>query len=120
MAAHDLHMNIKQYSSHDNELIALAKKMAHFVAQLSLLIRQIIIFQYYILFVIVIRGETGTKRDLISTSRELADMSEHLTCLAKKLASECTDRRMRTVCIFIFNYKKKENLIIILEFTSNQ
>ncbi len=39
MAAHDLHMNIKQYSSHDNELIALAKKMAHFVAQLSLLIR---------------------------------------------------------------------------------
>ena len=26
MAAHDLHMNIKQYSSHDNELIALAKK----------------------------------------------------------------------------------------------
>ncbi len=46
-------------------------------------------------------------------------MSEHLTCLAKKLASECTDRRMRTVCIFIFNYKKKENLIIILEFTSN-
>jgi hypothetical protein len=39
MAAHDLHMNIRQYSSHDNELIALAKKMAHFVAHLSLLIR---------------------------------------------------------------------------------
>ncbi|CAF4818110.1 unnamed protein product, partial [Rotaria socialis] len=52
MAAHDLHMNIKQYSSHDNELIALAKKMSHFVVQLSLLIR----------------GEAGTKRDLISIS----------------------------------------------------
>ncbi|CAF0725168.1 unnamed protein product [Rotaria sordida] len=80
MAAHDLHINIKQYSSHDNELIALAKKMAHFVAQLSLLIR----------------GETGTKRDLISTSRELAEMSEHITYLAKQIAKECTDRRMRT------------------------
>ncbi|CAF0992993.1 unnamed protein product [Rotaria sp. Silwood1] len=80
MAAHDLHMNIKQYSSHDNELIALAKKMTHFIAQLSLLIR----------------GETGTKRDLISISRELAEMSEHITYLAKQIAKECTDRRMRT------------------------
>ncbi|CAF3764430.1 unnamed protein product [Rotaria socialis] len=80
MAAHDLHMNIKQYSSHDNELIALAKKMSHFVVQLSLLIR----------------GEAGTKRDLISISRELSDMSEYMTYLAKQLASECTDRRIRT------------------------
>lgn len=39
MAAHDLHINIKLYSSRDNELIAVAKKMAHFVAHLSLLIR---------------------------------------------------------------------------------
>ncbi len=103
MAAHDLHMNIKQYSSHDNELIALAKKMAHFVAQLSLLIRQIILFVilYFILF-IILSGETGTKRDLISTSRELADMSEDLTDLAKQIASECTDRRMRTVRSFFF------------------
>ncbi|CAF2517305.1 unnamed protein product [Rotaria sp. Silwood2] len=80
MAAHDLHMNIKQYSSHDNELIALAKKMTHFVAQLSLLIR----------------GETGTKRDLIATSRELAEISEHITYFAKQIAKECMDRRMRT------------------------
>ncbi|CAF1409619.1 unnamed protein product [Adineta steineri] len=79
MAAHDLHMNIKQYSSHDNELIALAKKMAHFVAQLSLFIR----------------GESGTKRDLISISRELSEMSEYITYLARQIASECTDRRMR-------------------------
>jgi len=79
MAAHDLHLNIRHYSSQDNDLIALAKKMAHYVAQLSLLMR----------------GEMGTKRDLIATARELADMSEHLTYLAKQLASECTDRRMR-------------------------
>jgi len=50
----------------------------------------------------MISGETGTKRDLISTSRELADMSEYLTHLAKQLASECTDRRMRTVCILYY------------------
>ncbi|UJR37879.1 hypothetical protein I4U23_030569 [Adineta vaga] len=80
MAAHDLHLNVKQYSSNDNQLIALAKKMAHFVAQLSLLIR----------------GETGTKRDLISTSRDLSNMSEQVTDLAKQIASECTDRRLRT------------------------
>jgi len=48
-----------------------------------------------------ISGEIGTKRNLISTARELADMSEHLTHLAKQLASECTDRRMRTVRILI-------------------
>ena len=50
----------------------------------------------------MISGETGTKRDLISTARDLADMSEHLTHLAKQLAKECTDRRMRTVCIINF------------------
>ncbi|CAF1061492.1 unnamed protein product [Adineta ricciae] len=80
MAAHDLHLYIKQYSSIDNKLVALGKKMAHFVAQLSFLIR----------------GETGTKRDLISISREVADMSEQVTDIVKKIANECSDRRIRT------------------------
>jgi len=62
-------------------------------------------------FVCFISGETGTKRDLISTARELAEMSEYLTHLAKQIASECTDRRMRTVRIF--NYKKKQQLVLL-------
>ncbi len=63
----------------------------------------------------VISGEIGTKRDLISTSRELADLSEHLTHLAKQLASECTDRRMRTVRILIPPKKKQLLIHFILQ-----
>lgn len=68
----------------------------------------------------VISGEIGTKRDLISTSRELADLSEHLTHLAKQLASECTDRRMRTVRILIPPKKTTFNSFYSSEFTSSQ
>jgi hypothetical protein len=67
-----------------------------------------LLYIHILLFLLYNSGETGTKRDLISTARELADMSEHLTHLAKQLASECTDRRMRTVRIFLFNSRKKK------------
>ena len=39
MAAHALHMDVKQWSSRDNELIAAAKKMALLMAKLSQLVR---------------------------------------------------------------------------------
>ena len=45
------------------------------------------------------RGEGGTKKDLIATAKGIAEASEDVTRLAKKLAAECTDRKMRTVCI---------------------
>lgn len=64
-------------------------------------------------------GETGTKRDLISTSRELADMSEHLTYLAKQLASECMDRRMRTVSTIEW-HRSKSFLLICSESSASQ
>ncbi|GFO01226.1 vinculin [Plakobranchus ocellatus] len=80
MAAHALHMEAKQWSSKDNEIIAAAKKMALLMAKLSQLVR----------------GEGGTKKDLISTSKAIAKASEEVTALARKLAAECTDRRMRT------------------------
>jgi len=44
------------------------------------------------------RGEGGTKKDLISTAKAIAEASEEVTRLAKKLAAECTDKKMRTVC----------------------
>jgi len=47
MAAHALHMDVKQWSSADNELIAAAKRMALLMAKLSQLVR----------------GEGGTKKD---------------------------------------------------------
>ena len=43
------------------------------------------------------RGEGGTKKDLIDCAKAIAEASEEVTRLAKELAKECTDRRMRTV-----------------------
>ena len=39
MAAHALHMDVKQWSSRDNEIIAAAKRMAMLMARLSHLVR---------------------------------------------------------------------------------
>ena len=38
MAAHDLHQEVKQWSSKDNDIIAAAKKMALLMAKLSQLV----------------------------------------------------------------------------------
>merc|ERR1711872_346570 len=37
--------------------------------------------------------------DLIATSKQLADASREVTKLAKELAKECTDKRMRTTLL---------------------
>ncbi|XP_074659984.1 vinculin-like isoform X2 [Tubulanus polymorphus] len=80
MAAHALHLEAKQWSSKDNEIIAAAKRMALLMAKLSQLVR----------------GEGGGKKDLIACAKMIAESSEVVTSLAKELARECTDRRMRT------------------------
>jgi len=41
MAAHALHMDVKQWSSRDNEIISAAKRMALLMAKLSQLVRYI-------------------------------------------------------------------------------
>jgi len=79
-AAHALHEEVRQWESRDNDLIQSAKRMALLMAKLSQLVR----------------GEGGTKKDLIATSKQLADASRDVTKLAKELAKECTDKRMRT------------------------
>ncbi|XP_059099435.1 vinculin-like isoform X3 [Tigriopus californicus] len=80
MAAHDLHQEVKQWSSKDNDIIAAAKKMALLMAKLSQLVNE----------------DTGSKRDLIACAKATADASEEVTRIAKELAKECTDKRMRT------------------------
>lgn len=87
MAAHGLHEEVRQWSSKDNDIIAAAKRMALLMGRLSQLVR----------------GEGGTKRDLIACAKEIAQSSEEVTRLAKELARECTDKRMRTVIIFDAN-----------------
>lgn len=100
MAAHGLHQEVRQWSSKDNEIIAAAKKMAILMGRLSGLVR----------------GEGGNKRDLIACAKAIAEASQEVTRLAKELARECTDKRIRTVrmeiiadCINILN-----NIEIIL------
>ncbi|XP_020289498.1 vinculin isoform X11 [Pseudomyrmex gracilis] len=80
MAAHGLHQEVRQWSSKDNEIIAAAKKMAILMGRLSGLVR----------------GEGGNKRDLIACAKAIAEASQEVTRLAKELAKECTDKRIRT------------------------
>ena len=58
------------------------------------------LFTLIVYFITHHRGEGGTKRDLIDTAKEIAQASEEVTRLAKKLGRECTDKRMRTVTVF--------------------
>lgn len=81
MAAHGLHQEVRQWSSKDNEIIAAAKRMALLMARLSELVHQ---------------DSKGSKRELIATAKLIAEASEDVTRLAKQLARECTDKRIRT------------------------
>ncbi len=81
MAAHDLHQEVKQWSSKDNDIIAAAKKMALLMAKLSQLVGE----------------DANSKRELIACAKAIAEASEEVTRIAKDLARECTDKRMRTV-----------------------
>lgn len=81
LAAHGLHQEVRQWSSKDNEIIAAAKRMAVLMARLSELVHQ---------------DSKGSKRELIATAKLIAEASEEVTRLAKLLARECTDKRIRT------------------------
>ncbi|CAI5449441.1 unnamed protein product [Caenorhabditis angaria] len=78
-AAHNLHNELKQWSSQENDIVAAAKRMAILMARLSQLVR----------------GEGGTKKDLIDCAKAIADSSEEVTRLAVQLARMCTDIKMR-------------------------
>ncbi|XP_078333943.1 vinculin-like isoform X15 [Crassostrea virginica] len=100
MAAHALHMEAKQWSSKDNDIIAAAKKMALLMAKLSQLVRIPFDFKSFRKALNMPdtpepRGEGGSKKDLIATAKNIAEQSEEVTRLAKKLAAECTDKQMR-------------------------
>ena len=81
MAAQDLHEEVCNWSSKDNDIIAAAKKMALLMARLSQLVGE----------------DSGSKKDLIACAKSIAESSEDVTKIAKELAKECTDKRMRTV-----------------------
>ena len=69
MAAHDLHQEVKQWSSKDNDIIAAAKKMALLMAKLSQLVGE----------------DAGSKRELIACAKAIAESSNEVTRIAKKV-----------------------------------
>ncbi|XP_017781346.1 PREDICTED: vinculin isoform X7 [Nicrophorus vespilloides] len=81
VAAHNLHREVKQWSAKDNELIQAARRMALLMARLSDLVQN---------------DDKGSKRELIATAKSIADASAEVTKIAKQLALECTDKRIRT------------------------
>ena len=81
MAAHDLHQEVKQWSSKDNDIVAAAKRTAHLMARLSQLVGK----------------DAGSKRELIACAKSIVEAAEEVTRIAKELANECTDKRMRMV-----------------------
>ena len=97
MAAHELHQEVRQWSSKDNDIIAAAKKMALLMAKLSQLVQVgPFLFRSQSLSSLS-QEDSGSKRELITIAKAIAESSDEVTRLAKELAKECTDKRMRTV-----------------------
>ncbi len=44
----------------------------------------------------LVRGGTGNKRALIQCAKDIAKASDEVTRLAKEVAKQCTDKRIRT------------------------
>uniref|UniRef100_A0A4W3HV54 Vinculin n=1 Tax=Callorhinchus milii TaxID=7868 RepID=A0A4W3HV54_CALMI len=79
-AAQALHREARKWSSKGNDIIGAAKRMALLMAEMSRLVR----------------GGSGTKRALIHCAKDIAKASDEVTRLAKEVAKQCTDKRIRT------------------------
>ncbi|XP_077595398.1 vinculin a [Stigmatopora nigra] len=80
VAARQLHDEARKWSSKGNDIIGAAKRMALLMAEMSRLVR----------------GVTGNKRALIQCAKDIAKASDEVTRLAKEVAKQCTDKRIRT------------------------
>ncbi|KAA0724874.1 Vinculin Metavinculin [Triplophysa tibetana] len=80
VAAKQLHDEARKWSSKGNDIIGAAKRMALLMAEMSRLVR----------------GATGNKRALIQCAKDIAKASDEVTRLAKEVAKQCTDKRIRT------------------------
>ncbi|XP_066549876.1 vinculin a isoform X2 [Amia ocellicauda] len=79
-AARALHQEARKWSSKGNDIIGAAKRMALLMAEMSRLVR----------------GGSGNKRALIQCAKDIAKASDEVTRLAKEVAKQCTDKRIRT------------------------
>ncbi|XP_045486620.1 talin-B [Pieris rapae] len=76
-AAHGLHAAVRDWSARDNEVVAVAKRVAVLMARLA--------HHMY----------NDRKSELIATSKEIVAKSHEVAALARKLAMECSDLRIR-------------------------
>lgn len=51
----------------------------------------------------LVRGGSGNKRALIQCAKDIAKASDEVTRLAKEVAKQCTDRRIRTNLLQVRN-----------------
>uniref|UniRef100_A0A669CUB6 Vinculin n=1 Tax=Oreochromis niloticus TaxID=8128 RepID=A0A669CUB6_ORENI len=72
-------LSLKHYKQ-GNDIIGAAKRMALLMAEMSRLVR----------------GGSGNKRALIQCAKDIAKASDEVTRLAKEVAKQCTDKRIRT------------------------
>ncbi|XP_038639185.1 vinculin isoform X3 [Scyliorhinus canicula] len=79
-SARQLHDEARKWSSKGNDIIGAAKRMALLMAEMSRLVR----------------GSSGNKRALIHCAKDIAKASDEVTRLAKEVAKQCTDKRIRT------------------------
>uniref|UniRef100_A0A8C9SY75 Vinculin n=1 Tax=Scleropages formosus TaxID=113540 RepID=A0A8C9SY75_SCLFO len=92
-AARSLHQEARKWSSKGNDIIGAAKRMALLMAEMSRLVR----------------GGSGNKRALIQCAKDIAKASDEVTRLAKEVAKQCTDKRIRTnlaMCLKILSTVK--------------
>ncbi|CAH2060389.1 unnamed protein product, partial [Iphiclides podalirius] len=76
-AALDLHAAVREWSAKDNEIVAVAKRMAVLMARLSNYMNH------------------DKKREVIASSKSIVKASSEVAALARALALECSDRRIR-------------------------
>lgn len=86
-------------SSQGNDIIAAAKRMALLMAEMSRLVR----------------GGSGNKRALIQCAKDIAKASDEVTRLAKEVAKQCTDRRIRTNLLQVKTYRHKRRLTCVVQ-----
>lgn len=80
VAAKELHEEAKKWESTGNNIIAAAKKMALLMAKMSRLVA----------------GEEGSRSELIQCAKDIAKASNDVTKYAKEVATQCTDKRIKT------------------------
>ncbi|XP_039272784.2 vinculin-like [Styela clava] len=80
VAAKELHEEAKKWESTGNNIIAAAKKMALLMAKMSRLVD----------------GEEGSRSELIQCAKDIAKASNDVTKYAKEVATQCTDKRIKT------------------------